>query len=82
MFSVNSEMNAGAVRVFSTENRSLSPEEWAELAADKIMAIGDQAPQPIRDQAHAFKDRIRHVVAYYVRQAVESNEKQLIGRLK
>jgi hypothetical protein len=60
----------------------MSPEEWAQLAADKIVYVGNQTEGPIRDQALAYKEKIKKVVAYYIQQAVLSNEKHLLARNK
>lgn len=68
------------INVISTSNRPLSPEEWAKLASDKIIYVGDQTEGPIKDQAIAYKQRIQKIVEYYIAQAIVSHEKHLLQR--
>ena len=37
------------------------------------MYVGDQAPQPIRDQAYAFRDQMLAVVLDGLKRAIESD---------
>ena len=68
------------VNVVSSVNGPLSHRQWAQLAADKIIYVGDQTEGPIRDQALAYKQKIEKIVEYYIAQAVQSHEKYLIQR--
>lgn len=70
----------GNVNIVSSDNGPLTPEQWAKMAADKILYIGNQTDGPIRDQAIAFKNKIERVVEYYIKQAVQSHEKHLLTR--
>lgn len=54
-------------------------EAYADYAARKIMSVADSAPQPIRDQAHAFQGQIREVVLFYMRKAVSEEIRRLTG---
>ena len=58
--------SVGAVNIMTSDNGGLSNDQIAEMAANKIMYISDEAPEPIRLQAEAFKDRVRNLVQYYV----------------
>lgn len=82
MVHFNNVIEVGSVNVVSTSNRPMSPEEWAQLAADRIVYVGNQTEGPIRDQALAYKENIKNVISYYIRQAVLSNEKHLLVRNK
>tara|TARA_R110000824_G_scaffold10331_2_gene45752 strand:- start:35 stop:304 length:270 start_codon:yes stop_codon:yes gene_type:complete len=62
----------GSVAVHTTENRGHSAEEITEMALDKIIHVGDNAPQPIRDQAMAYRSELRTIVLFYIRQAMLS----------
>lgn len=64
---------AQLVSVNTTSNRGLTPEELASQCAAKIVSVSDDAPAPIRDQAHAFQRRVEQVVLLYLRQAVHSD---------
>ena len=80
MFTFKSEVSAGTVNVVSSANGPLSNEQWAQLAADKIIYVGNQTEGPIRDQAIAYKQKIAKIIEYYIAQAVQSNEKHLLQR--
>jgi hypothetical protein len=77
---MHSDFQVGLVNVMSSDNGPLSAEQWAKLAADKIMHVGNKTEGPIRDQALAFKNNIQKVIEYYITQAVQSNERYLLSR--
>ncbi len=70
----DSILQLGSVGVVTTTNGGLPPEYWAKRAAEQIISVGDQAPAPLREQAHAFKERIESVVLHYMQQAIRSQE--------
>lgn len=74
------KFEVGTVNVMSSNGGPLTPEQWAKLAADKIMYVGDKTEGPLRDQAIAFKNNIQKIVEYYIKQAVQSHEKHLLTR--
>jgi hypothetical protein len=74
------KFEVGNINVVASSNGPLTPDQWAKLAADKIMYIGDKTEGPIRDQAIAFKSNIQQIIEYYIKQAVESHEKHLLTR--
>jgi len=61
------------VTVETTEGRGFTPEEIAQRAAKKIVAVSDTAPPAIRDQARAFQKQVEQVVGFYLREAVKSD---------
>ena len=69
------------VQVKTTENRGLTPEEVAELCAEKIISISDDANPVIRDQAKAFRRRMVKVLEYYMRQAIRSDRTTVYNAL-
>jgi hypothetical protein len=73
MFSLNSETEVGNLGVTTTDNRGHTIEEIAEMAINKIISISDQAPAPIREQAHVFKETCKKVIAYYMQEAVNNH---------
>jgi predicted metallopeptidase len=77
---MHSDFQVGLINVMSSDNGPLSAEQWAKLAADKIMHVGNKTEGPIRDQALAFKNNIQKVIEYYITQAVQSNERYLLSR--
>ena len=67
------EMSVGSVGVKTTNNRGFTPEEVAELCVDRLMIVSNDAPPVIRDQALAHKERMKAVIAAYMKQAIQSD---------
>ena len=72
----------GAVRVESTQGRGFTPEEVAERALDKIIAVGGQSHPLITEQAQAFRENIRKVLVFYMHEAVRSHNVTLVNKFK
>jgi hypothetical protein len=70
----------GDVMVHTTDNRGHTPDEIAEFALDRIVSIGENAHPLIAEQAHAFRDNIRSVLVYYMREAVRSHNVTLVSK--
>jgi hypothetical protein len=66
--------------VMTTEGRGFTPEEIAERALDKIIYVGSNAHPLLREQAEAYKDSIRHVLIYYMHEAVRSHNVTLVNK--
>jgi hypothetical protein len=73
MFSFETETKVGDLGVTTTNNRGHTIEEVAEMATKKIISVSDEAPAPIREQAHAFEKVCKKVIAYYMQQAVNNH---------
>lgn len=71
----------GDVVVTTTTGRGRSPEEIAERLVAKLMFVSSDAPPAIRDQALAYRNRIREVCEIYLREAVKSDRVTLSNRL-
>jgi len=69
------------VVVHTTNNRGFSPDEVAQRCVDKIVSVSDTAPPAIRDQALAYKDAVREVVAFYLKEAVKSDRTTVYNAL-
>ena len=72
----------GDVSVLTTQGRGFTPEEIADRALAKIMFVSKDANPLIRDQAEAFKESIRGVIEFYLKQAVQSDRTTLANRLR
>lgn len=70
------------ISVQSTTGRGFTPEEVAERALDKIIYVGENVDPVIRDQALAYRDRLKHVLVYYMYEAVKSHNTTLANRFK
>lgn len=66
-------MNALNFKVITTDNRGLTPEELAEQCADKILHVSDTAPQEIRDQAVAFRQKLLILLTEYMKRSVRND---------
>tara|TARA_Y100001951_G_scaffold82530_1_gene71025 strand:+ start:61 stop:351 length:291 start_codon:yes stop_codon:yes gene_type:complete len=82
MFDVSSSVSVGDIDVLTTDNKGHSVEEVAQMAANRILYIADEAPAPIRDQAQAFKDTLKQTLVYYMRQAVEQDRATICAKLR
>lgn len=72
----------GDVMVATTQGRGFTPEEIAERALGRIIAVGDHAHPAIREQASAYREEIRRVLVEYMREAVRSHNVTLVGKFK
>lgn len=70
----------GQIRVETTQNRGFTPEEVAERALDKIIYVGSQTHPAIRDQAEAFRESIRQVLVFYMKEAIRSDRVTLVNK--
>jgi len=73
MFSLKTDIQVGSLGVTTTDNRGLSVDEVAEMATNKIVSISDKADPMIKAQAHAFKDRTKMVIAYYIQEGIKNH---------
>lgn len=76
------DVSVGQVSVITTDHKPLGNDHWAERIAAKVITIGDTAPQPIRDQAYAFRDRIKVVAKAYLDSAVNSDRAHIAYELE
>jgi len=81
MFEINTA-SVGAVDIITSDNGGLSNDQIAEMAANKIIYISDDAPEPIRLQAEAFKDRVRNLVQYYVELARKEERATICAKVR
>jgi uncharacterized protein CbrC (UPF0167 family) len=82
MINVSSPVLLGGVSVETTQFRGWTAEELAHRAADKIVYVGDQSHPAIREQALAFKESVRQVVAFYLKEAVEQDRITVANKLR
>ena len=62
----------GDVTVHTTHNRGHSAEELTEMALEKVIHISGDMPEPIKAQVMAYKDNLRDILLFYMRQAMLS----------
>jgi hypothetical protein len=66
------DAEVGNVMVSTTSHRGHNADELAEMALNKIVYIGTDAPEPIKAQALAYRENIRKILVFYMRQAMLS----------
>lgn len=71
----------GDFLVKTTQERGFTPEEITEDLLTKLIFISGESHPAIRDQAVAFRDQIRPVIVYYMKQAVRSDRTTLAAQL-
>jgi hypothetical protein len=76
-----SAAKVGDFLVKTTENRGFTPEEITEDLLTKLIFISGESHPVIREQAVAFRDQIRPVIVYYMKQAVRSDRTTLAAQL-
>ena len=82
MLDVSSSVSVGNIEVLTTDNKGHSIEEVAQMAANRIIYVANEAPPPIRDQALAFKDTLKQTLIYYMQQAVEQDRATICAKLR
>ena len=82
MLDVSASVSVGDIEVLTTDNKGHSIEEVAQMAANRIIYVANEAPLPIRDQAIAFKDTLKQTLIYYMRQAVEQDRATICAKLR
>ena len=63
------------------KREGFTPEEIADRCVDKLMYVSEDAPPAIKDQAKAFKDRMRVVVAFYMQDAIKNDRVTMYNQL-
>ena len=76
------DMSLGDLGVKTTHGRGHTAEEIAKMATDKLVSVSDTATEPIRAQAHAFKNRCRFVIAYYMKEAGNNHNCTVCNQLE
>jgi hypothetical protein len=66
-------LSPGIVEVQTTQHRGFTPEEVADRCLTKLLSVSDTASPAIRDQAIAYKERMRTVLVFYMKEAVQSD---------
>ena len=67
--------------VQTTSFGGMTPEQVAELCLAKIIYVGQDANPLLKEQALAYKDNIRQVLVYYMKQAIKSNHTTIADKL-
>ncbi len=82
MIGVGGGVEAGGVGVVVTQGQGHSVQFWAGRLLQRIISVSETAPDPIRDQANAFKAQIEPLLEHYMAQAIKSDRTTLHNQLK
>ena len=74
MQGVNIESGVGEVRVVITNDRQRHIDEWAKLAADRIISCTNDVHPEIRQQAETLHGQIFSVIRNYIMMAVKEQK--------
>jgi hypothetical protein len=69
------------VAVHTTQNRGFTPEEITERVLDKLIEISDTADDMVKAQALVYKERIRELILFYMKEAIRSDRTTLCAML-
>ena len=72
MFDINLKTDIGTPTVVTTTDRGMNAEEWAELAVKRIVSVSADTPMPLREQAVAYRDRIKALLIDYFHKVAQS----------
>lgn len=75
------DLSVGTVGVHTTSNRGFTPEEVAERCLDKIIYVSEDAMPAVKDQANAFRNSIRAVLVFYMKEAIHSDRTTVYNAL-
>jgi len=74
--------SVGAVNIMTSENGGLSNDQIAEMLATKLIYISDDAPEPIRLRAEAFRDKVRNLAQYYIELARKEERASICSKVR
>jgi len=74
--------NGFKVEVQTTNNRGWTPEELADRALDKLLHVSKDADEQVRAQALVFKEQIRQVLVFYMKEAIRSDRTTICAELE
>jgi hypothetical protein len=66
-------MSIGKVTVVTTSNGGRTPEYFAERVMDRLMYIGDEVPDPVKQQVLAYQYQMHQIILAGIKAAIESD---------
>ena len=72
----------GTASVMTSEKGGLSNDQIAEMLTNKLIYVSDDAPEPIRLQAEAFKEKVRNLAQYYIELARKEERASICARVR
>lgn len=75
------DVQVGSVIIETTQSRGHTPEAVAKRCVDKMISIAESAPEPLKQQAHAFRKNMEVLVTFYIKEAIKSDRTTLYNEL-
>ena len=72
----------GTASVMTSEKGGLSNDQIAEMLTNKLIYVSDDAPEPIRLQAEAFKEKVRNLAQYYIELARKEERATICDKVR
>ena len=72
----------GTASVMTSEKGGLSNDQIAEMLTNKLIYVSDDAPEPIRLQAEAFKEKVRNLAQYYIELARKEDRATICAKVR
>ena len=76
------KISIGNLGVKTTHGRGHTVDEVAEMATNKLVSVSDTAPEPIKAQAHAFRNSCQIIIAHYMREAIKNHMCTICNQLE
>jgi len=67
------EISIGNLGVQTTNNRGHTVDELSEMATNKLISISEDVDPVVKAQAHAFRDRCKLIIAFYLKEAINNH---------
>ena len=82
MLQANGQGDVGKVSVFTSVGRGHTPEQVADMALNRIIQVNESAPSVIKEQALAYKGRLREILIYYMSKMAQSERTTIWALMK
>ena len=82
MIQANGKGDVGKVSVFTSVGRGHTPDQVADMALNKIIQVNESAPSVIKEQALAYKGRLREILIYYMNSMAKSERTTIWSLMK
>lgn len=79
---ISAGTNTFNVEVQTTNNRGWTPEEIADRSLERILHISKDADEQIQAQALVFKEQIRQVLVFSMKEAINSDRTTICAELQ
>ena len=82
MFEATAAGAIGKVSIFTSTDGGHTPEQVADMALNRIIQVNESAPPVIKEQAAAYKDRLREILIYYMNSMAKSERTTIWSLMK